>query len=200
MSGSREPWGEVLGSYLQGLYLFAAGALAGVLGITLLYFLSPGAESVASDALSRVASAKVVVLERAGLRTELSILFSNLIAIAAVMSLPAAVYRLEGERRFAYERLPRLLMVAAGALSIGAFSPPLVSPLFPFYLLYLLPHGVLEFSAIALAYTVATARVPELSRQLAALSVLLLVPSSFIEVNLSMKFALRMAELLGYFG
>ncbi|NOZ82908.1 MAG: hypothetical protein GXN98_03710 [Euryarchaeota archaeon] len=199
MSGSRELWREALSTCLQGLCIFAAGGLAGVLAVTLLYLVSPGAESAASGAFAKVASAKVVLLESAGLKTELSIMFSNMLAIVAVMSLPALVYRIEGERRLAYERFPKLLMFAAGALSIGAFSPPLVSPLFPFYLLYLLPHGVLEFSAVALAYTVATSRVPELRNQLAAVSFLLLIPSSVIEVNVSMKFALRMAELLGYF-
>ena len=170
-----------------------------MLAVTLLYLLSPAAEGAASGAVERVASAKVVLLESAGLQSELSIMLSNMLALLAVMSLPAVVYKLEGERSLAYERFPKMLMFAAGALSIGAFSPPLVSPLFPFYLLYLLPHGTLEFSAVALAYTVATARVPELRMQLAAFSFLLLVPSSVIEVNVSMKFALRMAELLGYF-
>ena len=181
-------------SFFEGLALFALGSIAGSVLITLLYLAHPKAAAPIAEAATRVVIAKVEATQSAGLGLEVGILLSNLLALAVIVLFPAFAYRVERDRRFAYSTVPRLMMVLIGFESIGLTSPPLSDTVsYLFFLLYLLPHGVLEFSSLALAYTIAregfnTARF--------GFAFLLLIPAAYIETNISLNFAGAMVQLL----
>ncbi|NOZ58952.1 MAG: hypothetical protein GXO66_05185 [Euryarchaeota archaeon] len=183
--------------FLEGLLLLALGSAAGSLAVTLLHLFSPGAAEAAGSAAASVVSAKVEAAQSLGLKLEAGILLSNTIALLAVLLFPELAYRLEGSGRFAYSTVPRLMMALIGFESIGLMSPPLLSSgSYLLFLLYLLPHGALEFSALAIAYAVVRERSPAVPGAL--LAFLLLIPAAYLEVHLSLSFARAALALLGY--
>ncbi|WP_456475391.1 hypothetical protein [Candidatus Pyrohabitans sp.] len=175
------------GSFFEGLALFALGSIAGSVLITLLYLSHPRAAAPIAEAATRVVVAKVEAAQSAGLGLEVGILLSNLLALGIIVLFPAFAYRVERDRRFAYSTVPRLMMVLIGFESIGITSPPLSDTAsYLFFLLYLLPHGVLEFSSLAVAYTIAR---EGFSAARFGFAFLLLIPAAYIETNISLGFA-----------
>jgi hypothetical protein len=183
--------------FLEGLLLLALGSAAGSLVVTLLHLLIPEAAEAAGSTAAGAVAAKVEAARSLGLELEAGILLSNTIALLSVLLFPVLAYRLEGSSRFAYSTVPKLMMVLIGFESIGLISPPLLSPgSYLLFLLYLLPHGTLEFSALAIAYAVVRERSPALPGAL--LAFLLLIPAAYLEVHFSMGFAGAALAMLGY--
>jgi hypothetical protein len=185
-------------SFIEGLALLALGSVAGSVFITLLYLAHPRAAPTVANAATQVVTVKVEVAKSAGLGMEAGIFLANVLALGIIVLFPAFAYRVERDKRFAYSTVPKLMMVLIGFESIGLTSPPLLDlKRYLLFLFYLFPHGILEFSSIALAYTIA--REGGFSQGVGAralVAFLLLIPAAYIEVHISLSFALQAMQVL----
>ena len=142
-------------------------------------------------------TAKVKAAERVGLNMVAGIFISNAVAVFVILAFPSLAYRIERDRRFAYSTLPKLVMFLIGFESVGLASPPMVETArYLLFLLYLLPHGTLEFSALSLAYCIAKQGAPLKRLRSILLALSMLLPAAYIEVNFSLSFALHALHTL----
>jgi len=174
--------------FLEGMGLILTGYLFGILLQLVFVQIHPTSEAVESvkvHTTSYVVERQTVIVER-GIPEEISIFLNNLLSIGVIVAFPKLSFRFTGDRYFSYRTIPRIALFFIGFVALSLPSP-LGSSIF--FLAYLLPHGIFELSALALSFT--AIRLELKDKIPIFLSLILLIPASFVEVNYSMKIAHR---------
>lgn len=180
--------------FAEGAFFLLLGALLGVIIQTVLYTAAPTVAHSVTHASYTLIEAKVSIFEKLGFKTIFSILIINMVSCAVIIGFPELGLRYDNAPKLYIDTLPRLLMFVIGFVSLGLIAPPLKNVgLFLFFLVYLIPHGVTELSAIILAYTIPREYSPDERRTLPwgriKMIILLLIYSAIIETYFSLPFA-----------
>ncbi len=180
--------------FAEGAFFLLLGTILGVIIQTLLYTAAPTVAHSVTHASYTLIETKVSIIEKLGFKKAFSILIINMISCAVIIGFPELGLRYDNTPKLYINTLPRLLMFVIGFVSLGLIAPPLKNiGLFLFFLVYLIPHGVTELSAIILAYTIPREYSPDERRTLPRgrikLIILLLIYSALTETYLSISFA-----------
>ncbi len=180
--------------FAEGAFFLLLGTLLGVIIQTLLYTAAPTVAHSVTHASYTLIETKVSIFEKLGFKNISSILIINMISCAVIIGFPELGLRYDNASKLYIDTLPRLLMFVIGFVSLGLIAPPLKNiGLFLFFLVYLIPHGVTELSAIILAYTIPREYSPDerriIPRGRIKMIILLLVYSALTETYFSISFA-----------
>ncbi|MFQ5976084.1 MAG: hypothetical protein ACE5J5_07210 [Candidatus Hydrothermarchaeales archaeon] len=180
--------------FAQGAFFLLLGTLVGISIQTLLYKSAPTVAHGVTNASYTLIETKVSIFQRLGLKQVFSILITNLISCAVIIGFPELGLRYDNSPSLYINTFPPLVMFFIGFISLGLTAPPLAYPgLFLFFLVYLIPHGITELSAMVLAFTIPREYSPDIKRILpkerVRLIVILLIYSTVVETYLSIPFA-----------
>ncbi len=172
----------------------------GIVIVNIFFKTSPSVAPKVSNTAFKVVKTKVEVIKTIGISTVLSIFFSNLLSCIVIIGVPEIFYRLNKDVETYLNTYPKVLIFSIGFLSLGLIFPPFTS-LFSFLLfsIYLLPHGIFEFSALLLAYSIPRERKLGFPTKRIYLIIVLLLIAAFLETYFSMLFSAMVTLKITYF-
>ncbi len=180
--------------FAEGAMFLLLGTFLGILLQTILYKSHPAVAHTVTDASYTLIETKVSIFQRLGLKTVFSIFITNMISIIAIIGFPEIGLRYDNYPRLYVDIYPRLVIFVIGFMSLGLIAPPITNGrLFIFFLIYLIPHGITELSAMVLAFTIPREYNPDAKRYIPKnrfkLIVLLLIYSTIVETYFSISIA-----------
>lgn len=174
----------------EGIFYLCLGVILGIAIVNVFSKTSPSVAPKMSSTAFKVVKTKVEIVQNFGLSTVFSIFFSNLLSCAVIIGVPEVFYRLNREVDIYLNLYPKVLIFSIGFLSLGLIFPPFTSFLsFLLFSLYLLPHGIFEFSALLFAYSIPRERKLGFPVKRIYIIMVLLIISAFIETYFSMPFS-----------